>query len=123
MVDLHIRCQVDLVRVMKTKFLLLSVLAVSAGACTHSDELQGSTERYRNEPVNELVARLGPASNMSSTPDGSLWVWSTGESLTGSSLSCALRVRVADDQRVTATEWAGNAGACQRLSQQLQGQY
>ena len=107
---------------MQSRFLLLGVLALSASACASPDELQAGVERYQNEPVNELVARLGAANGTSSTPDGPVWVWATGESLTGSSLSCALRVRLTNDQRVAGADWMGNYGACRNLSQRLQGQ-
>jgi hypothetical protein len=108
---------------MQSKFLLLTALAVSTGACASADELQAGMERYRNEPVNELVARLGPPSGTPSESDGPIWVWSTGDSLTGSALNCALRVRVDDNQRIAAADWQGNYGACRNLSQRLQGQY
>jgi hypothetical protein len=108
---------------MHPRFLLLAALAVSTGACASSDALQAGMERYKNEPVSELVARLGPASDTSPSPEGPIWTWATGDSLTGSSLSCALRVRVDDAQRIVAADWAGNYGACRYVSQRLQGQH
>jgi hypothetical protein len=114
---------IEVVKTMHPRFLLLAALAVSTSACASSDELQAGMERYKNEPVNELVARLGPASSTAPDADGPLWVWSTGDSLTGSALNCALRVRVGDDQRVIAADWSGNYGACRYVSQRLQGQH
>lgn len=108
---------------MHPRFLLLAALAVSTGACASSDALQAGMERYKNEPVSGLVARLGPASDTSPSPEGPIWTWATGDSLTGSSLSCALRVRVDDAQRIVAADWAGNYGACRYVSQRLQGQH
>ena len=108
---------------MHPRFLLLAALAVSTSACASSDALQAGMERYKNEPVSELVARLGPASETSSTSEGPIWTWATGDSLTGSALSCALRVRVDDAQRIVAADWAGNYGACRYVSQRLQGQH
>jgi hypothetical protein len=107
---------------MRSSFLLSTVLAVAVGACS-SDALQAGLERYKGDPVSELVARLGPASSEPSASGGPLYVWATGPSLTGSNTTCALRVSVDDEQRITAADWAGNYGACRYLSQRLQGQY
>jgi hypothetical protein len=108
---------------MQSRFLLLAALALSTGACASSNELQASLERYKGDPVSELVPRLGPPSGTSSGTEGPAYVWATGSSLTGSSSSCALGIYVDGDQRITAGEWAGNYGACRYLSQRLQGQY
>lgn len=107
---------------MRSSFLLSTVLAVAVGACS-SDALQAGLERYNGDPVSELVARLGPASSEPPASGGPLYIWATGPSLTGSDTTCALRVNVDDEQRITAADWAGNYGACRYLSQRLQGQY
>jgi hypothetical protein len=111
------------VSTMRWRFLLPAAFAALTAACSSRGELQAGLERYRGEPVNELVARLGPASDTSSSAAGAAYVWSTGASLTGSSLSCALRVQVDGSRRITGSEWLGNYGSCRALSLRLQGQY
>jgi hypothetical protein len=107
---------------MRSRFLLSAALAASVGACS-TDALQAGLERYKGDPVSELVARLGPASSEPSASGSPLYVWATGPSLTGSGTTCALRVHVDERQRITAGDWAGNYGACRYLSQRLQGQH
>jgi hypothetical protein len=107
---------------MRSSFVLSAALVVSVGACS-SDVLQAGLERYKGDPVSELVARLGPASSEPPASGGPLYVWATGTSLTGSASTCALRAHVDDQQRITAGDWAGNYGACRYLSQRLQGQH
>jgi hypothetical protein len=100
--------------------LLITLAGAMAGlsACAYT-EPQAGFERYKGDPVSELVPRLGPPSGEQDVAGRHTYVWSTNGALEASHLNCALRVYVDSNQRIEDGIWEGNPGTCQYYAQKM----
>lgn len=99
-------------------WLLAVGLAVSLSACA-GQTIKDKLPAYVGRPVDVLVSRIGFPTRQDTVAGQTVYIWTSGQMVEGTSYACTIRAILDTQNIVTRWDFQGNEGGCASYASML----